>query len=88
MVAGDRSYLQISWWTQVNVAPEGGCGMRAFRPSQFATAQDLDEEGARAKQENLSLYKTLAKLSKPLFDLAAKRKKDVLKPEAPQDSSA
>ena len=75
--------------------------MRAFRPSQFATAQDLDEDGARAKQENLSLYKTLAKLSKPLFDLAAKRKNlaakrknlaakrrmDVLKPEAPRDSS-
>ncbi len=67
--------------------------MRAFRPSQYATAQDLDEEGARAKQENLSLYKTLAKLSKPLFDLAAKgkdpaakRRADVLKPEAPQDS--
>lgn len=68
--------------------------MRAFRPSHFATAQDLDEDGARVKQENLSLYKTLAKLSKPLFDLAAKRKNlaakrrmDVLKPEAPQDSS-
>lgn len=68
--------------------------MRAFRPSHFATAQDLDEDGARVKQENLSLYKTLAKLSKPLFDLAAKRKNlagkrrmDTLKPEAPQDSS-
>lgn len=67
--------------------------MRAFRPSQFATVHDLDEEGARAKQENLSLYKTLAKLSKPLFDLAAKRKNlaakrkmGVLKPEAPRDS--
>ncbi len=64
--------------------------MRAFRPSQFATVHDLDEEGARAKQENLSLYKTLAKLSKPLFakrkDLAAKRQMDVLKPEAPQHS--
>ncbi len=68
--------------------------MRAFRPSEFATAQDLDEDGARVKQENLSLYKALAKLSKPLFDLAAKRKNlvakrtmDVQKPEAPQDSS-
>lgn len=64
--------------------------MRAFRPSHFTTAQDLDEDGARAKQENLSLYKTLAKLSKPLFDLAAKGKDpaakrtiDVLKPKAP-----
>ena len=64
--------------------------MRAFRPSQFTSAQDLDEEGAQAKEQNLSMYKTLAKLSKPLFDLAARGKKpaakrttDVPKPEAP-----
>ncbi len=42
--------------------------MRAFRPSYFATADDLDEVGERAKLENLSLYETLAKMGKPLFD--------------------
>ena len=44
--------------------------MRAFRPSYFATDEDLDEDGERAKQENLSLYEILAKLDRPLFDLA------------------
>lgn len=44
--------------------------MRGFRPSHFATAEDLDEDGERVKQENLSVYETLAKLGKPLFDLA------------------
>ena len=44
--------------------------MRAFRPSHFATADDLDEDGERVKLENLSLYETLAKMGKPLFDLA------------------
>ncbi|MBL7132611.1 MAG: hypothetical protein ISS78_00805 [Phycisphaerae bacterium] len=44
--------------------------MRAFRPSYFATDEDLDEDGVRAKQENVSLYEILAKLGRPLFDLA------------------
>ena len=44
--------------------------MRAFRPSYFATVNDLDEVGERVKLENLSLYETLAKLGKPLFDFA------------------
>jgi len=44
--------------------------MRAFRPSYFATDEDLDEDADRAKQENVSLYEILANLGRPLFDLA------------------
>ena len=62
--------FQISRTKGLSSDVRGRLWMRAFRPSRFATEEDLDEDGARIKQENLVLYEALAALGKPLFEWA------------------
>lgn len=45
--------------------------MRAFRPSQFGRADEVNEEVERAKEWNLRQYEERAQAGLPLFDKPA-----------------
>ncbi len=42
--------------------------MRAFRPSQFAPAEEFDDDNQRIKAANLERYAKRAENGTPLFD--------------------
>lgn len=46
----------------------GGRTFRAFRPSQFARQDDLEENGGQAKQAMILFYRQRAEAGQPLFE--------------------